>query len=288
VKGWRGRKLITDKGIFYVGHIYGDWQIQPHRLFEVALLESDGKGGWLVNGKVLSSINSLPMGTRLSDIPSNETLRVYKNKIRAVAWLDKTGNSENVTELLDEVINFWHATSVPPIKSDEEPSFAKILGQLSYSLHMLSKCKELLVAWSKPVWLTEFRYAAQKIPISPQQKQLANAVTELNATKEQLRKSQTAANDNLKEALSKWMRFDPPGMSADTKARIEKAVKLYVTEPEMRSLKKIAAEFSVSRKTVSLWLKQFTAETGYPVVTHHRHISVKEQTQTDKEPDEAD
>ncbi len=79
------------------------------------------------------------------------------------------------------------------------------------------------------------------------------------------------------------MRFDPPRMSADTKARIEKAVKLYITNPEKRSLKKIADEFGVSRKTVSVWFKQFTAETGYPVVTHRHHISVREQSKLDLE-----
>jgi len=54
VRGWRGRKLITDKGSFFVGHIYGDWQIQTARIFEVALIQSDGNGGWLLNGKALS------------------------------------------------------------------------------------------------------------------------------------------------------------------------------------------------------------------------------------------
>lgn len=288
VKGWQGRKLVTDKGNFFAGHIYGDWQIQSHRLFEVALLQSDGNGGWLLNGKALSLLESLPMGQRLMDISSDENLRVYEDKICAVAWIDTTGNSARVTELLDEIIKFWHTVSLLPIKSDEEPSLAKALGQFSHSLLILSKFRELFAAWSKPVWLSEFRHAAETVPMSPEQKQLANVAIELHETKAQLRKSQAAANDNLKEALSKWMRFDPPRMSADTKARIEKAVKLYVTEPELRSLKNIAAEFSVSRKTVSLWFKQFTAETGYPVVTHHRHISVKEQSKADSEPDEED
>ena len=160
---------------------------------------------------------------------------------------------------------------------------AKLLNTLTHSFYNLSKYRELFAVWSKPIWLTEFRHAVQKNPISPQQKQLANAATELHETKEQLRKLQAAANDNLKEALSKWMRFDPPRMSADTKARIEKAVKLYVTEPEKRSLKKISDEFGVSRKTVSVWFKQFTAETGYPVVTHYHHISVREQSKLDLE-----
>jgi AraC-like DNA-binding protein len=286
VKGWRGRKIITDKGSFFVGHIYGDWQIQSHRLFEVALLESDEKGGWLLNGKEFSSLNSLPMGLRLSSLPSDENLRVYKDRICAVAWLDKTGDAARVTELLDEIISFWRMALLPSIKSDEEPSLAKIFGQLGYSLHMLSKCKELLAAWSNPVWLSEFRHAAQKIPISPQQKQLAEVATELHKTKEQLRKSQAAASDNLKEALSKWMRFDPPRMSADTKARIEKAVKMYLTDPDKHSLKKIADEFNVSRTTVSKWFSKFANETGYKVVTHQRHESVSDHLKADSVQDE--
>jgi hypothetical protein len=201
VRGWRGRKLITDKGSFFVGHIYGDWQIQTARIFEVALIQSDGNGGWLLNGKALSLLESLPMGQRLMDISSNENLRVYRDKICAVAWLDKTGNWAKVTELLDEVINFWDKASLPPIKSDEEPSMAKLLNTFTHSIYNLSKYRELFAAWSNPIWLTEFRHAAQKIPISPQQKQLANVATELHETKEQLRKSQAAASDNLKAAL---------------------------------------------------------------------------------------
>ena len=45
---------------------------------------------------------------------------------------------------------------------------------------------------------------------------------------------------------------------------------------EMRSLAKIAAAFKVSRKTVSLWLGKFRDETGFQVVTHSRHVSVRE------------
>jgi len=281
VKGWRGRKLITDKGRFFVGHIYGDWQIQAARFLEVALIQSDEKGGWLVNGKPLSFLDSLPMSERLSAIPGDENLRVYKDRICAVAWFDLAGNSARITELLDAVIKFWNTASLPPIKSDEEPSFAKVLNTLTHSLHNISKYRELFATWSKPVWLTEFRHVAQKIPISPQQKQLANVAIELQETKEQLRKSQAAANDNLKEALSKWMRFDPSGMSADTKARIEKAVKIYLTDPDKHSLKKIADEFNVSRTTVSKWFAKFAKETGYKVVTHQRHESVSDHLNAD-------
>jgi hypothetical protein len=283
VTRWQGRKLLTNKGSFLVRHIYGDWKIQSHRFLEVALIQSDGNGGWLLNGKALALLESMPMGQRLMDISSDENLRVYKDKICAVAWLDKAGNWTKVTELLDDIINFWDKASLPPVESDEEPSMAKLLNTFTHSIYNLSKYRELFAAWSKPVWLTEFRHAAQKIPISLQQKRLAEVATELHETKAKLRKTEAAAQDTLKEALSKWMGFDPPRMSAGTKARIEKAVKLYVTEPEKRSLKKISEVFGVSRKTVSVWFKQFTAETGYPVVSHHRHISVREQSKLDSE-----
>jgi hypothetical protein len=283
VNGWQGRKLVTKKGRYFVGHIYGNWQIENHRILEVALIQSDGKGGWLVNGKPLSFLDSLPMSERLLAIPGDENLRVYKDKICAVAWFDLAGNSAKVTDLLDEVIKFWNRASLPPIKSDEEPSVAKLFYTLTHSLHNISNYRELCATWSKPVWLTEFRHAAQKIPISSQQKQIVSISTELLDTKAQLSKAKAIANGNLKEALSKWMRFDPPRMSADTKARIEKAVKLYLTDPEKRSLKKIGDEFGVSRKTVSVWFKQFAAETGYPVVTHRHHISVREQSKLDLE-----
>lgn len=282
VKGWRGRKLITDKGGYFIRHIYADWQIQTARLFELASLQSDGNGGWLVNGKPLSFLESLPMSARFSDIPRDENLRVHKNKICAVGFVNTTGNSANVTELLDEIIKFWSKASLPPIESKKDQSFADILTKLGSDLHFISKYRELFQTWSKPIWLTEFRHAAQKIPASPQQKQLDKVSNELHETKATLRKTEAAAQDTLKKALSKWMKFDPPRMSADTKARIEKAVKLYLTDPEKRSLAKIAADFCVSRKTVSEWFAKFKAETGYSVVTHDRHVSVKEQLKSSK------
>jgi len=102
------------------------------------------------------------------------------------------------------------------------------------------------------------------------------AATKLRKLEGRAQRAEQAARLTLKEALRKWMRFDPPGMRADTKARIEKAVKLYVTEPDKRSLAKIATEFRVSRKTVSSWFARFTNETDFPVVSHRRHESVND------------
>ena len=100
-------------------------------------------------------------------------------------------------------------------------------------------------------------------------------------TKAQLRKAESAASDTFKEAMSKWFRFAPQGMSADTAARIAKAVQMYSSDPEKRSLAKIAAEFRVSRKTVSVWFEKFRKETGFQVVLFRCHESVKEHLKSD-------
>lgn len=277
LKGWRGRKLITDKGSFFVGHIYGDWQIQAYRLFEVALIQAGENGDWLLNGKPLSLLKSLPMGARLAAIPSDETLRVHKGKICAVAWI-QAANLPNLTEFLDKLVDFWMQASEQP---DEKASLSSIV---LFGLSEVFEWKYVSAAWSKPVWLTEFRQAGKTAPISPQEKKLARAAKELQTAKAQLRRAEAVAGDTLKEALAKWYRFSPMGMSADTQARIEKAVKLYLTDPEMRSQSKIAAEFGVTQKTVSGWFKTFTKETGFRVVAHCRHESVREHLQADSVP----
>ena len=155
VKGWRGRKLITNNGGFFVRHIYGDWQIQAHRLFEVAVIQPDGNGDWLLNGKPLSLLKSLPMGARLADIPGDENLRVYEERICAVAWF-QIALLKSVTEFLDKLTNFWKQASQP---ADEKASLGEtvLLG-----LHEIFEWKSVAGAWSKPVWLTEFRPVARR------------------------------------------------------------------------------------------------------------------------------
>jgi AraC-like DNA-binding protein len=311
VKGWRGRKLVTDKGRFSVRHLYGDWQIQAYRLFEVALIQPAGNDDWLLNGKPLSLLKSLPMGARLAAISGDETLRVHKAKVCAVAWI-QTSASSAVTQLLDAVLESWKQAAQPrgdsqgPLEAvnesvlEEETDRDRLLIQRwreqcekgNLFLKPLEAIANVLVfqslsaGWSKPIWLTEFRSAGKKASLSPEQRKFAKLTQELEAEREQRRKAETAAGDTLGEALSKWMRFEPLGMAAETRARIEKAVKLYVTEPDKHSLAKIAAEFKVSRKTVSGWFKTFTRETGHPVVTHRRHESVREHLQADSEQEE--
>jgi hypothetical protein len=241
VEGWRGRKLLTDKGSFFVGHIYRDWQIQAARFLEVALIQSDGNGGWLLNGNALSLLQSLPIGYRLADIPNDENLRVYKDKIRAVAWFDKTGNSAKITELLDEIVKFWGSASLPPIKSDEEPSLAKAFGQFGYGLMMLSKHRELLAAWSKPVWLTEFRHAAQKIQISPQQKKI---------TSTDLSNVPVEAVEPTKNKATKARQPKPVG-------RAENVVTPAKSTPEFFTSIQAAADYiGVTSRTILNWKKR--------------------------------
>lgn len=157
VEGWRGNHLVTDKGRFAIGHIYGSWQIQTCRILEVATVQSDNNGSWLVNGKTLETLKRISLGVRLGDIPNDENLRVYKNKICAAVWMD-TGKAPNVTELLDEIIRFWKTATLPPAKKPyEEPIWATALTMLSHGLYSIQRYKELFPTWSKPIWLTKFR-----------------------------------------------------------------------------------------------------------------------------------
>lgn len=85
----------------------------------------------------------------------------------------------------------------------------------------------------------------------------------------------------LKEALAEFMKFDLPGVSTGTRARIKEAVMLY-SRPEFHSLSKVAREFKVTPKTVSTWLKTFTDQTGFPVVQFEKHQSVRAQAEIQK------
>ena len=108
------------------------------------------------------------------------------------------------------------------------------------------------------------------------------ATSSLQKTTAEMEKAREVATLTLEEALRKWMRFDPPKMRIETKAKIEKAVKMYMTDPKKHSLAAIAQEFSVSRKTVSIWFKAFKQETGFKVVTYRRHESVKDHVQAER------
>ena len=160
IEGWRGRKLVTNKGNFSVRHIYTDWQIQDQRLLEVAAIQADEKGGWQINGLPLSLLESLPFSERFADIPRDEDLRVYEDEILAVAWFDKTGFATQPTELLDLVLKFWETASLPIEKQKTEETLANVFRAVNVTM----KHQRIFApVWSEPVYLTEFRRTGKGI-----------------------------------------------------------------------------------------------------------------------------
>jgi hypothetical protein len=122
--------------------------------------------------------------------------------------------------------------------------------------------------------------AAQAEAVGTLKSAHAEGMAALESTKKELAIAQDAAGLTLKEALSKFMRFAPEGMKPDTQARIAKAVQSYIIDPEKHSLKAVAKEFGITKKTVSLWFSRFSEETGFKVVNHVRHESVRSQAVT--------
>ncbi len=123
VKGWNGENLLTDKGEFVFRRLKGkqvdsEWAgeipggvpsnhpIQSTTLLEVATLQSDENGGWLLNGHNFLPLQFLPAGCRLNGITSSEVLRVHKGKIHAVAWVQAI-SAGNITLQLDTVLADW-------------------------------------------------------------------------------------------------------------------------------------------------------------------------------------
>jgi AraC-like DNA-binding protein len=136
-----------------------------------------------------------------------------------------------------------------------------------------------------PIFLSAFKPEKGQADINAKLDALKDTVekiagneTELRQTKQELGKAQEAASMTLKKAVSMWMRFNPPKMSAKTKALIEKAVKMYMNDPDMHSLAKIARVFNVSRQRVSQWFKSFTEHTGLKVVSDSRAAPTRLRT----------
>jgi len=281
VKGWRGGNLLTDKGKF-IFRRHGDYPVPSDRLLEIALLQLDENGEWLLNGHNLRTLQSMrPAGGRLESITRGEVLRVHKSEIHAIAWVQVNGE-KNTTEMLDQIIKFWKKILEPP-KPVKEETFGGILQDFAFDLNFM----RVFEGWSEPIWLKKFELKSQpkptKLKITSAESVSIKIAAELKQTHAELQRAKEIAKSTMKEALLKWMRFDPLGMNAGTKARIEKAVKIYLTDPDKRSLKKIADEFKVSRTTVSKWFAKFTKETGHPVVTHQRHESVVNHLKADSE-----
>jgi len=161
VKGWHGGNLLTDKGEFVFSQLYGDYPIQSARLVEVALLQLDENGEWLLNGHNLRMLQFLPEGNRLSDITSNEDLRVYKGEIRAVAWV-QANSAWNTTQLLDTILTFWKTASQPDKIKEMFSPYQQIGVGLGNAISSFTLFKD----WGKPIWLTKF-YPVAKDNLDP-------------------------------------------------------------------------------------------------------------------------
>jgi hypothetical protein len=181
VEGWNGGNLITRKGEYVFSRLHGDYPIQSARLLEVALLQLDEKGEWILNGHNLNSLQFfLPGGKRFYDITNDEDMRVYKDEIHAVAWIQTDGEG-NITDLLDAILFFWktaardikNAAYVYSIKENTKASaIAKIVAGLAVGLSSFGKSAQR----SNPIWLTKFHLVAKnnldpaeikKIPAQP-------------------------------------------------------------------------------------------------------------------------
>ena len=233
IEGWRGRKLVTNKGSFSVRHIYTDWEIQNQRLLEVAAIQADENGGWQINGLPLSLLESLPFSERLADIPRDEDLRVYEDEILAVAWFDKTGNVTQPTELLDLVLKFWDTASLPIEKQKEEETLADVFRAVNVAM----KHQRIFAPfWSKPVYLTEFRRIGKSIF----KKNQKNNLLPMPANKIEAEKPQkTAENKNNSPQIS---------MASKIITKIE---------PDYFLSYKNAAEYiGVSERTIKNWKRR--------------------------------
>lgn len=131
--------------------------------------------------------------------------------------------------------------------------------------------------------LAFFRQATQQKDVAQLVDHTRQTEGALQETQAAMQKAQETASLTLEEALSQWMRLSVPGMKAETVAKIKEALARYVTDPDSRSLAKIATQFNVSRKTVSTWFATFTKATGFPVVRHKRHESVTAQLRAEIE-----
>jgi hypothetical protein len=167
VKGWRSGNLITDKGEFVFSLLHGDNSIYSARLLEIATLQRDRNGEWLLNGHNLNNLQFfLPGGNRFYDITGDEDLRVYKGEIHAVAWVQTDGEG-NITDLLDSILYFWktaardikNAAYVYSIKEDTKASaIAKLVSSLAVGLSSFGKSAQR----SNPIWLTKFHPVTQE------------------------------------------------------------------------------------------------------------------------------
>ena len=159
VKAWQEGNLLTDKGEFifqrlqgkqvdsewagvFPGGVPSSYPIQSMKLLEVATIQPDGNGGWYLNGQHFAKLQFLPASIRLNGVANSEVLRVYKDEIRAVAWVQAV-SCGSLTLQLDTVLSDW--------KLARQCNKANLNDVLPDSFY-----RNLFAGWSKPVWLTEF------------------------------------------------------------------------------------------------------------------------------------
>jgi hypothetical protein len=112
VEGWRNGNLVTRRGEFIVRQLYRESPIESARIMEVANLQLDQKGEWLVNGRKLPLSESGRGGVRFAALDDDEDVRVHKEKIRGVVWVHTT-ESGNITAQLDRARDFWKSSVKP-------------------------------------------------------------------------------------------------------------------------------------------------------------------------------
>jgi hypothetical protein len=157
VKGWRDGNLLTGKGEFVFNPLHGDRSIESARLVEVALLQLDEKGEWLLNGHHLKMLEYLPAGNRLSGITSREDLRLHKGEIHAVAWV-QAENAEDIIRLLDTILDSWKTASQP---DKIKEMFSTPYHQATIGLGNFVSDFTVFKDWGDPIWLTKFQPVAK-------------------------------------------------------------------------------------------------------------------------------
>jgi hypothetical protein len=161
IEGWHGGNLVTDKDEFVFSR-HDNYSVPSDRLLEVALLQLDQNGEWLLNGHNLRSLQSmtfLPASSRLHEITRGEVLRVHKREIHAVAWV-QTKSEVSVTNLLDTISNFWKMVSQPAKENANVSVWQEIGLHLGASLSYMG----IMAGLSEPIWLKEFYPIGAKNP----------------------------------------------------------------------------------------------------------------------------
>jgi hypothetical protein len=168
-----------------IGRVPSNYPINATTLLEVALLQSDEKGGWLLNGYNLLSFQYLSASCRLNSITNSEVLRVLKREIRAVAWVQVISTG-SITLQLDTVLSDW--------KKTQQVGNANAPFAMPDSFHL-----NLFAGWSKPIWLTEFHRVGEA------SSWLAGISTVLKAAESVSKPPSDSLAEMLKKRINPWL-----------------------------------------------------------------------------------